>query len=99
MFAAQVLTEGHRCDSPLGYDSYAVARRSALWRVIFAQASGVMSLICQVGHFGQAGKHLTQIGEWVEASSPATFNNAVDNGAALTCLGVTDKEPVLLANS
>ena len=61
-------------------------------------------LRCKVGDipvcaFGDAGEHVAQILMRIDAASAATFDNRVDHGAALSGLGVSKKQPVLLADS
>ncbi len=51
-----------------------------------------------VGHRGQAGEHVPEIGERVEDTPPATFDDGVDDRAAHAGLGLADEEPVLLAD-
>ena len=48
---------------------------------------------------GDAGERVAQILMRIDAASAATFDNRVDHGAALSGLGVSKKQPVLLADS
>jgi hypothetical protein len=61
-------------------------------------------LRCKVGDipvcaFGNAGERVSQISMWIDAPPPTTLDNCVDDGTALPGLGVSKKQPVLLADS
>ena len=47
---------------------------------------------------GDAGEHVAQILMRIDAAPPATFDNRVDHGTALSRVGVSKKQPVLLAD-
>jgi len=49
-----------------------------------------------VGHGGQAREHVAEISEGIETASAATFNEGVNDGTALTGLGIADEELVFL---
>jgi len=50
-----------------------------------------------VGHVRQACEDFTEIRIRVEAATTAAFEDGVEDGAVLADLGITDEEPVLLA--
>ena len=61
-------------------------------------------LRCKVGDipvcaFGNAGEHVSQISMRIDAPSPTALDNCVDDGTALPRIGVSEKQPVLLADS
>ena len=61
-------------------------------------------LRCKVGDipvcaFGDAGEHVSQISMRIDAPSPTALDNCVDDGTALPRIGVSEKQPVLLADS
>lgn len=58
---------------------------------------GSQILDLPVGHRGQPGQHVTEIGKWVEAA-PTALDDGVDDGSALTGSGFADEEPVLPAD-
>jgi hypothetical protein len=47
-----------------------------------------------VGHVGQAREHVPKISKGVKAAASATFDEGVNDGTALTGLGIADEEPV-----
>src|SRR5277367_338347 len=51
-----------------------------------------------VGHFGQTGEDVAEIGVGIDAAAAAGLDNAVDDRAALSGSGFADEEPVFLAN-
>ena len=51
-----------------------------------------------VGRGGQPGEHVAEVGEGVEATAAAAFDEGVEDGAAFAGLGVADEEPVFLAD-
>src|SRR4051794_27997659 len=82
------------------YDIYDELRRdgeglSGTLRLGPSLRSKVLDLV--VGGLGQAGEHVTQVGEGVEAAPAAAFDDGVEDGPALAGLFGADEEPVLLA--
>ena len=51
-----------------------------------------------VGHVGQAGQHVPEIGKRIEPPAPAAFNHGVDDGAPFTGIRFPNEQPILLAN-
>lgn len=51
-----------------------------------------------IGCSGQAGEDVAQVGLGVDAPAAATFDQCVDDRAALPGVGVADEQPVLLAD-
>lgn len=51
-----------------------------------------------VGHVGQAGENFTKISKRVKTASPTVFDDGVNDGAGLAGVGITDEEPVFVAN-
>jgi len=49
-----------------------------------------------VGHVRQACEDFPEIRVRIKAASPAAFDDSVNDGAALSGLGIADKQPVLL---
>ena len=49
------------------------------------------------GHLGQAGEDVAQVGQRVEAPAAAAFDDGVEDGGSLACVGGSDEEPVFLA--
>src|SRR5947207_3333731 len=52
-----------------------------------------------VGHVGKAGQNIPKVGIGIDASTPAAFDERVEDGAAVTGFGFPDKKPVLLSQS
>jgi len=50
-----------------------------------------------VGHRGQPGKHVAQIGMGIDAAAAATLDNGVEDGAAFAGIGIAEEEPVLFS--
>jgi hypothetical protein len=70
---------------------YRIFQRELLFRREFGNLP-----VCALG---DAGKLFSQILMRIDTASVATFDNRVDHGAALSGLGVSEKRPVLLAES
>ena len=51
-----------------------------------------------IGHVGKACEHFTKISERVKTATAAVFNDGINDGAALTGIGITDEEPVLFSD-
>ena len=51
-----------------------------------------------VGHPGQPGQHVLEIGVGIEVPAAAGFNDGVNDGAAFSGISLAHKEPVLLAD-
>ena len=51
-----------------------------------------------VGHPGQAGEHVAEVGEGILAVTLAGDDEGVDDRRALAGVRMTDEEPVLLAD-
>ena len=50
-----------------------------------------------VGHVGQAGEDVAQIGKRINGAPATVFDEGVNDGAALAGIGIADEEPVFLA--
>lgn len=51
-----------------------------------------------VGHVRQAGEHVAQVSKGIKAPAAAVFDEGVNDGAALSGVGLADEEPVLFAD-
>ena len=69
-------------------------QREFLFRPLFRREFGDLP-VCALG---DAGEHVAQILMGIDATPAATFDNRVDHGAALSGFGVSEKQPVLLAD-
>jgi len=49
-----------------------------------------------VGHRGEPGEDITEVGVGIDAAAAATLDNGVEDGAALAGIGIAEKQPVLL---
>jgi hypothetical protein len=47
-----------------------------------------------VGHLGQAGQHVREIGMRINAPAPAAFDDRVNDGPAFSGLSLAQEEPV-----
>ena len=45
---------------------------------------------------GQAGEHVAQVGEGIDAPTAAAFHDGVEDGGALPGIGGPDEQPVFL---
>ena len=52
-----------------------------------------------VGHRGEPGEHVAQVGVGIDAAAAATLDNGVEDGAALAGIGIAQEQPVLLSKS
>lgn len=52
-----------------------------------------------VGHVGQTGEHVAQVGIRIDAAAAAVFNEGIDDGGAFSGSGFTDEQPVPFADS
>ena len=52
-----------------------------------------------VGHRGEPGEHVAQVGVGIDAAAAATLDNSVEDGAALAGIGIAEKQPVLFSES
>ena len=52
--------------------------------------------IVAVGHGGQTGEDITQIGQRIDPMAAAGDHQRVDDRGAITGIGMTDKKPVFL---
>ena len=52
-----------------------------------------------VGHRGEPGEHVVQIGAGIDAPAAATLDDGVKDGAALAGIGIAEKQPVLFSES
>jgi hypothetical protein len=50
-----------------------------------------------VGHGGKPGEHVAEIGIGIEAASAATLDDGVEDGAAVTGVGIAQEQPVLFS--
>jgi hypothetical protein len=48
-----------------------------------------------VGHLGQPGEHVFEVGVRIDASAATAFDEGVNNSAALSGIGIAHEEPVL----
>ena len=60
---------------------------------------GKLAQVILVGHTGQSGQEVAQIGERVLAVALAGGDQRVEDGRALAGVGMPDKQPVLLADA
>lgn len=58
------------------------------------ESRGERCEIVAVGHARQAGEHVAQVSEWLDAVAQARDDNRVEDGAALSGFGVADEQPV-----
>ena len=56
-------------------------------------------LYLPVGHRGEPGEHVAQVGVGIDATAAATLDNSVKDGAALAGIGITEEPPVLFSKS
>ena len=52
-----------------------------------------------VGHRGEPGEDIAQVGVGIDAAAAATLDNSVEDGAALAGIGIAEKQPVLFSKS
>ena len=52
-----------------------------------------------VGHRGEPGEHVTQVGVGIDAAAAATLDDGVKDGAALAGIGIAQEQPVLFSKS
>ena len=52
-----------------------------------------------VGHRGEPGEDVAQVGVGIDAAAAATLDNSVEDGAALAGVGIAEKQPVLFSES
>jgi hypothetical protein len=50
-----------------------------------------------VGHARQAGQDVLEIGKRFHAAAAAAFDNRVEDGSAISSVGLTNKEPILFS--
>ena len=50
-----------------------------------------------VGHCGQPGEYVEQIGIWLDSPPAAAFDNCIKDGGTLSGLSIAEEEPVLFA--
>jgi hypothetical protein len=51
-----------------------------------------------IGGAGQAGEHIVEINQRIDATAAAGFQDGVEDGGLLSGFGGSDKEPVLFSD-
>lgn len=52
-----------------------------------------------VGHRGEPGEHVVEVGVGIDAAAAATLDDGVEDGAALAGIGIAEEQPVLFSQS
>ena len=52
-----------------------------------------------VGHRGEPGEHVAQVGVGIDAAAAATLDDGLKDGAAVTGIGIAQEQPVLFPKS
>lgn len=63
-----------------------------LWQPRFGLGCGSDFRDLMVGHFGTAREHILEVSVGINAPSPATFNEGVNNGGSFSGIGFADED-------